>query len=302
MEEGRPSFEIRMESDAEKMERFQMYQAAMRDCVGTLNVIRSSYGKQLPTAVRELMTATAMKLKRITGEWHDLSLHLIGIDNDVFKELINEVNDVLRLHGFSSNDDIADNDNNYTESSDNICMINVDANNCNSNVFRNYDKSSIDNDKCENDYDMHKPKVSSENVYDGVSSNMDFDKSNDNGTRAKQNTKLSIKNNVFNGTGDNPDSGVDKNIVLHNMSGNNNNIHGNGSKLVYTVPRSDLHNPQIVNNCVAYNDPNEEITADDADGQFMNVDPTDESLNNGFEIQGRGRKRAPSNEILPCKK
>ncbi|GBO18538.1 hypothetical protein AVEN_206285-1 [Araneus ventricosus] len=116
-----------------------------------------------------------------------------------------------------------------------------------------------------------------ENDYDGANSNMDIDKVNvkDNGTSAKQNSdigNLSIKHNVFNGSGDIPNSGNDKNCAMRILSENIKNNPSNSSNFVYTVPQSDLHNRCFVNNCVAYV-PNEEITADDVVSQSMNVNP-----------------------------
>ncbi|GBN03070.1 hypothetical protein AVEN_86096-1, partial [Araneus ventricosus] len=121
-----------METDAEKMERFKTYQAEMRDCVGILNGVRSLYEIRPSVEVRWLLDETARKLKRITGEWHDLTLHLTGIDNDIFKALLNEVNDVLLFNGYGPNDDVADNDSNVSERSDeNMDMINADKSNSN---------------------------------------------------------------------------------------------------------------------------------------------------------------------------
>ncbi|GBN93965.1 hypothetical protein AVEN_25540-1 [Araneus ventricosus] len=316
MAEGHPSNEISMESDADKAKQFSMYQAEMRDHIRTLSVLRIQFGIRPTSAeVRNLMDDSAKELKRITGERHDLSLHLTGIDNDVFTELINEVNDILRYHGYGSSDDGSDTDSNYSECSvKNIDkIINADLLMRNSNDFKNRDKSTNDKKKCKNNYDMHKSMTSLENDYDGVNSNMDIDKVNvnDNGTCAKQNYDLSIKHNVFNGTGDIPNSGIDKNYVMHNLSVKINNIPRNGNNFVYTVPQRDLHDSRVVNNCVAYNVPSEEITADDVDSQIMNVDPTDSAnlnVNNGlidndnFQFQGRRRKRVPSNETVPCKK
>ncbi|GBN89441.1 hypothetical protein AVEN_223697-1 [Araneus ventricosus] len=189
MAEGHPSYDISMVSDAERMERFKMYQAKMRDHVGLLNVLSRRPGQ--PSAeVRWLKNDAAKKLKRIVGKWHDLSLHLTCIDNDVFKKLLNEVNDVLRLHGYGSSDE---------------------------------GRVQI---------------LKSSNAHDGVNFNVVLDKVND-------------------------------------------------------------------------NVPNEEITADDADTQFMNVDPTDSNNLNvnkeimdsdNFTFQGRRRKRAPSNKTAPSKK
>ncbi|GBL57846.1 hypothetical protein AVEN_85442-1 [Araneus ventricosus] len=216
MAEGHPSYDINMEFDAERMERFKMYQAKMRDYVGLLNVIGRKYGKQHSAEVRSILDNTAMKLKRIAGEWYDLSLHLTCIDNDVFKKLLNEDNDVLRLHGHGSSDEGTDIESNCSEDSDkNIDMIiNADVNKSNS---KNCDQSS--------------------NVHDGVNFNVVLDKVNDND--------------------------------------------------------------------------NEEITADDADSQFMNVDPDDSNNldvnkeimdSDNFTFQGRRRKRAPSNKTAPSKK
>ncbi|GBN26946.1 hypothetical protein AVEN_264116-1 [Araneus ventricosus] len=120
MAEGRPSHEIHMDSDAEKMERFNMYQVAMRDHIGSLNVLRRRYEKQPTADLWAIMKDTAMELKRIT------------------------VNDVLRLHGFSPSDEGTDSESNCSESSDkNIGMtINADINKCNSNDFNSCDRSS----------------------------------------------------------------------------------------------------------------------------------------------------------------
>ncbi|GBM97720.1 hypothetical protein AVEN_104564-1, partial [Araneus ventricosus] len=158
MTAGQSSDEIRMETDAEKMERFKTYQAEMRDCVGIFNSISCLYGTRPSAEARWILDETAKKLKRITGEWHDLSLHLTGIDNDIFKALLNEVNDVLLFNGYGPKDDVADNDSNCSERNDgNMDMINADKSN--SNGYKNCDWSS--------------------NARDGVNFNVVFDKVND---------------------------------------------------------------------------------------------------------------------------
>ncbi|GBN67515.1 hypothetical protein AVEN_218028-1 [Araneus ventricosus] len=251
-----------MEPTADLAQRFKDYQTEMCNHVGYFSAVCSQYrNNQIPASVR-----IAMARRRIT------------------------VNDVLRDNGYGSSNDGTDTDSNYSERSDrNIGMIiNAEVNIRNPNDVMNCDKSTNDMEKCTINHDMHKSMTSLENDYDGVIIfNMDIDKvnDNDNGTCAKQNSDLNIKHNVFNGTGDIPNSETDKNCVMNNLSGNINNIPTNGNDFVYTVPQSDLHNRRIVNNCVAYNVPNKKITTDDADSQIMNVDPTDSAnlnVNNGL--------------------
>ncbi|GBM28742.1 hypothetical protein AVEN_206288-1 [Araneus ventricosus] len=123
----------------------------MRNRVGHISVVRSQYRNEpIPAILRINMDKSARALKRITGEWHDLSLHLTGIDNDVFKKLLNEVHDALRDNGYGSSDESTETDSNLDYSvcneENNGMIINADVNISIPNDFRNCDKSTNDKD------------------------------------------------------------------------------------------------------------------------------------------------------------